>query len=130
LNSFTSFSHILSLFTLFHNYQVVRNRQVPNILPTHHTRYVLNISSTSAPHVVNSRGLSGQPYLTPFVVSNLLSHPPSLCFLFLRVSPQSSVPVICLFLSLSPSLSLSLSLPLSLSLSLSPSPSLPCQTPP
>jgi hypothetical protein len=33
-----------------------------------------NISSTSATYIVNSRGLSGQPCLTPFVVSN---HSPS-----------------------------------------------------
>jgi hypothetical protein len=61
----------------------------------------------SATYIVNIRGLAGSPVSLPLSSQTirLLSLPPSLCFLFLRISPQSSVPAIRLFLSLSLSLS-------------------------
>jgi hypothetical protein len=86
--------------TLCHNYQVIPKCQAPNLLSTYHTPPAcafFNISSKFAIY----QGTSGQPCLTPFIVSN---HSPSFSptfTLFFVLSPQSSVPAIRFFLSLS-----------------------------
>jgi hypothetical protein len=89
--------------------------QLPSLLQTpgfklflNHTPPPLVLSLTfhpfiSATYIVNSRGLAGSP-VSLFLSSQtirLLSLPPSLCFLFLRISPQSSVATIRLFLPIS-----------------------------
>jgi hypothetical protein len=96
-------AHILSqaphpffhfLLTLCHNYQVVCKRQAPNFLPTHHTPPgcgFFNISSISATYIVNSRTLSGEPCLTPFVVSNHLPSFSPTFTLFLVLTYISSI---------------------------------------
>jgi hypothetical protein len=79
--------------TLYHNYQIIPKCQAPNLLSTYHTPPAcafFNISSIFAIY----QGASGQPCLTPFVVSN---HSPSFSptfTLFFVLAPQSSVPAI------------------------------------
>jgi hypothetical protein len=62
------------------------------------------------PYIVNSRGASGQPVSLP-LSTQIIHHLLSLCFLFLRISPQPSIPAIRLFLALSHTQTFSLCLP-------------------